>query len=160
MLVQKLRLRRGWSQEQLADVSGLSVRTIQRIERGQKPSLESQKALAAVFEVDLSHIQSPDQEAEMHGPASSAHEAQEALAFARVRRIKRLYAHLFVYVVVIGALSVVNLVGHPRVFWVIWPALGWGVGLAFHGLSAFNRIPFLNAEWEKRQVEKVLGRPL
>ena len=35
MLVQKLRLQRGWSQEQLAVVSGLSVRTIQRIERGQ-----------------------------------------------------------------------------------------------------------------------------
>ncbi len=38
MLVQKLRLQRGWSQEQLATVSGLSVRTIQRIERGQSAS--------------------------------------------------------------------------------------------------------------------------
>jgi len=41
MLVQKLRLQRGWSQEQLAIVSGLSVRTIQRIERGQSASLET-----------------------------------------------------------------------------------------------------------------------
>jgi len=43
MLIQKLRLQRGWSQEQLAELSGLSVRTIQRIERGQPASIESLK---------------------------------------------------------------------------------------------------------------------
>ena len=32
MHVQKLRLKKGWSQQQLADFSGLSVRTVQRIE--------------------------------------------------------------------------------------------------------------------------------
>ncbi len=50
MIIRKLRLQRGWSQEQLAELSGLSIRTIQRIERGQKPGLESLKSLAAVFE--------------------------------------------------------------------------------------------------------------
>ena len=39
MLVQKLGLQRGWSQEQLAELSGLSVRTIQRVKRGQPASL-------------------------------------------------------------------------------------------------------------------------
>jgi transcriptional regulator with XRE-family HTH domain len=34
MTLQKLRIQKGWSQEQLADLSGSSVRTIQRIERG------------------------------------------------------------------------------------------------------------------------------
>jgi transcriptional regulator with XRE-family HTH domain len=34
MTLQKLRIQKGWSQEQLADLSGLSVCTIQRIERG------------------------------------------------------------------------------------------------------------------------------
>lgn len=32
ILIQKLRLQHGWSQQQLADLSGLSVRTIQRLE--------------------------------------------------------------------------------------------------------------------------------
>src|SRR5205814_6188705 len=53
MLIQKLRLKRGWSQQQLADASGLSVRTIQRIENGAAASTESLKCLAAVFEVDF-----------------------------------------------------------------------------------------------------------
>jgi len=43
MIVRKLRLQRSWSQEYLADLSGLSTRTIQRIERGQKASPESLK---------------------------------------------------------------------------------------------------------------------
>ena len=54
MIVRKLRLRNGWSQDQLAELTGVTVRTIQRIERGHKPSLETAKALAAVFEVDHS----------------------------------------------------------------------------------------------------------
>jgi len=54
MLVKKLRRQRNWSQEQLAEMSGLSVRTVQRIESGNRASLETLKCLAAVFEVELS----------------------------------------------------------------------------------------------------------
>ena len=46
-----LRSARQWSQEQLADLSGLNLRTIQRLEAGAKVSTESLRALAAVFEV-------------------------------------------------------------------------------------------------------------
>ena len=59
MLVYKLRLQKGWSQEQLADLSGLSVRTIQRIENGQAASVESLKSLASVFEVDFNTLKEP-----------------------------------------------------------------------------------------------------
>lgn len=46
-----LRTARHWSQEQLADASGLNLRTIQRLEAGGNASTESIRALAAVFEV-------------------------------------------------------------------------------------------------------------
>ena len=46
-----LRTARQWSQEQLAQLSGLNLRTIQRLESGAKASIESLRALAAVFEV-------------------------------------------------------------------------------------------------------------
>ena len=74
MLVQKLRVQRGWSQEHLAELTGLSARTIQRIERGQKARLESLKAIAAVFEVDLSALREPD----MPTPATSQVSPEEA----------------------------------------------------------------------------------
>jgi len=57
MVIRNLRIERGWSQEQLAEISGVSTRTIQRIERGGKASLESLKCLAAVFETPISDLQ-------------------------------------------------------------------------------------------------------
>jgi transcriptional regulator with XRE-family HTH domain len=54
MILKQLRLSRLLSQEQLAQMSGLSVRTIQRIESGHSASLESLKCLASVLEVDIS----------------------------------------------------------------------------------------------------------
>lgn len=56
MTIQSRRLEKGWSQEQLAQLSGLSTRTVQRIESGQKPGLESLKCLAAVFETSISTL--------------------------------------------------------------------------------------------------------
>lgn len=156
MLVQKLRLQRGWSQEQLAEISGLSVRTIQRIERGQPGSLESCKALAAVFDIDLDRLR----ETSMDAAHPSELRADEALALAHVRKVKRFYIHLVQYVVVICVLAVVNVVTRPTYFWFIWPALGWGIGLFFHAAGVFDMIPFLGAEWERRSVERRLGRKL
>ena len=56
MLIQKLRLKRGWSQQQLAEAAGLSARTIQRVEAGHPASIETLKSIAAVFEVDFSTL--------------------------------------------------------------------------------------------------------
>ena len=49
--LRELRAARQWSQEQLAKLSGLNLRTIQRLESGARISTESLRALAAVFEV-------------------------------------------------------------------------------------------------------------
>jgi len=56
MILKELRISRHLSQEQLAQMSGLNVRTIQRIESGSKASIESLKCIAAVFEVDVSTL--------------------------------------------------------------------------------------------------------
>lgn len=47
----QLRKNRGWSQEKLAAISGLSTRTIQRIENDGNCSLDSKMALASAFEI-------------------------------------------------------------------------------------------------------------
>jgi transcriptional regulator with XRE-family HTH domain len=47
------RERRAWSQEHLAEVSGLALRTIQRVESTGNGSYETVKALAAVIECDV-----------------------------------------------------------------------------------------------------------
>ena len=156
MLIQKLRLQRGWSQEQLAELSGLSVRTIQRLERGQTASVESLKSLGAVFETDFSNLREPVMDSTMRHGVS----ADEALALARVRGIKSFYVHVAQYCLTVGVLAVANLVLYPRYLWIVWVALAWGIGLAFHGLRVFDKIPFLTGDWEQRRVEKYLGRRL
>lgn len=165
MQVQKLRLQRGWSQQQLAELSGLSVRTIQRIENGSAASTESLKSLASVFEIDFSTLSSepamPDTPTptspSTHTPSASQ---QEQLALLEVRKLKGFYLHLAQYVVVIAALCAINLLTTPHRLWFYWPALGWGIGILAHAAAIFSWLPFLGVDWEKRQVEKRLGRPL
>lgn len=55
-LVKKLRADKQWSQEQLAAACGLNLRTIQRLENTGNASIESVRALAAVFAVDASSL--------------------------------------------------------------------------------------------------------
>lgn len=57
MNIRELRKQKYWSQDQLAQMSGLSIRTIQRIERDQKAGLESLKALSAIFDIEISELQ-------------------------------------------------------------------------------------------------------
>ncbi len=179
MLVQKLRLQRGWSQEQLAELSGLSVRTIQRIERGLPASNETLKSLASVFEIDFSTLQATQEPAmtttlndtftppeptnlnqNPNPTTNTSVNADEEAAFRHVRKIRGFYSHLAKYVIVISGLAIFNFIKSPNHIWVMWPALGWGLAILFHGMRVFGTMPFMNADWEKRQVEKYLGRKL
>lgn len=54
--VKQLRSDKCWSQEHLALVSGISLRTVQRIENEGKCSLESKKALAAAFNLNVTEL--------------------------------------------------------------------------------------------------------
>ena len=156
MLVQKLRLQRGWSQQQLAELSGLNVRTIQRIEKGQEPSVESLKSLAAVFNVEFSTLK----EQGMDNVINESQSAEEILAFNQVRKLKGFYIHLAQYVLVIAVLTVINALTTPNRWWVQWVIMGWGIGVFFHWLQISERFGLFGSKWEKEQVEKRLGRKL
>ena len=56
MIIKRIRKQKGWSQEQLAALCGLSLRTIQRVEAGNKASLETLTSLASVLETDISKL--------------------------------------------------------------------------------------------------------
>lgn len=55
-LVLKLRNQNSWTQEELAIVSGLNLKTIQRIEKKASASLQSKKALASVFNINIQDL--------------------------------------------------------------------------------------------------------
>lgn len=186
MIVRKLRLQRGWSQAQLAELVGVTTRTIQRIEQGQAPSLETAKALASVFEVDLSTFQpeAPTMTPSTDRPASPADaDTQEALRQARMakefldpvpelkrdeqeamayaKRVKAFYEFLATWLVITPVFLVVFHDTHrATIVYIILGALG--IGVVIQGLLAFEivNLPFFGPGWERRLVEKRLRRKL
>ena len=152
MIVRKYRIDRGWSQETLAELSGLSVRTIQRVERGGRASLDSMTALANAFDVSINDLST---ETEMY--QQNAIDPREEQVLEHVRDIKGFYQHAIWYGVTNLILAVANLIWFPGQFWVLWCLLGWGLGLASHGLAVFEVFTLFDADWEKRQVAKRLG---
>jgi transcriptional regulator with XRE-family HTH domain len=60
-LILNLRKQRSWSQDELAVAAGLNLRTVQRIERSGSASLQSRKALAAAFNIDVNDLESPEE---------------------------------------------------------------------------------------------------
>ncbi len=154
MIIRKLRQERGWSQEQLSELSDLSVRTIQRIEGGQKPSMETLRALAAAFDTDVASLTTQASDTTSNALRSVA----EDEAIAHVRNIRHFYKHLITYLVVIGFLFGIDLISSPHSFWVQWPAMGWGIAVALQGLRTHGRLNFFGKEWEQRQIRKHMER--
>lgn len=73
--LKQLRESRCWSQQQLADMSGLSLRTVQRIEAKSVASQESIKCLGAVFDIQISELFAD--EALISNPASESPQQSE-----------------------------------------------------------------------------------
>ena len=59
--LKKLREGRGWSQQQLAEAAGISVRTVQRAERDGVASRETKICLAAALDVPHGELEAPEQ---------------------------------------------------------------------------------------------------
>lgn len=55
-LIKQLRNERGWTQQQLADICAISLRTVQRVEMQGVSSLETCKALAAAFVIEREQL--------------------------------------------------------------------------------------------------------
>ena len=166
MSIQKMRLKRGWSQQQLADASGLSARTIQRIESGHAGSVESLKSIAAVFEVHfltlketaMQHQTTKDETTK--NQTITAQTAQERIAFKQAQRLRGYYLHLIMYVVINAGCIAINLFTNPDQLWFVGLSLFWGLGLIVHTLTIFVLDKYFTGEWELAQVEKRLGRQL
>ena len=63
-------------------------------------------------------------------------EKERAFRKRQLRRKARFHRHLWSYIIVIGGLLMINAVT-PGPWWFQWPALGWGIGLAFNFKAAY-----------------------
>jgi transcriptional regulator with XRE-family HTH domain len=137
--IKKMRLERHWSQDQLAEMSGLSIRTIQRIENGENAGLESLKSLAAVFEINITDS---DKEQEME---------QIRKEEEYVQHVKGFYKFLAIAILslVVPFIIAVNDSSNWNIF--LWILLSWVVILGIYSLNVFD---FFGEEWKRKMINK------
>lgn len=147
--LKELRLSRHWSQEQLAELSGLSSRTIQRIEQGHKVDVGSIKLLAGALEMDVDDLLGPERMGQAHKEeVRSVARFNIALAAAIVFIVSKLILAIYsieegirawtgFVVATLGALILLSFIAEKN--------LGKGVTLSFmnkvFGRGFTNRTP-------------------
>lgn len=162
MSIRQRRTELGWTQEQLAQHSGLSARTVQRLEQGQAATLESLKCLAAVFETDVKSLMEEQDmtqrnETRNAGPNAIDHREREAIDY--VQNLKWFYIHLLLFAILNLGLLALNIAVSPGEWWVVFVILAWAAGLAVHAAYVFGAFGLFGAEWEQRQFRKRMGSP-
>ncbi|WP_203291625.1 helix-turn-helix domain-containing protein [Maricaulis parjimensis] len=163
MSICERRTERGWSQEDLALHTGLSPRTIQRIEAGRKPSLESLKALASVFETSVSELMKDDtmttttQTAAAPDAVPAELHIAEKEAIAYVQNLKAFHLHWISFLFVMPALYGINSLVSPDVPWWSWAGLAWGAALVFHAVIIFGLFGLFGTDWERREFHRRMG---
>ncbi|WP_343463692.1 helix-turn-helix domain-containing protein [Pantoea sp.] len=146
-----LRLARAWSQEQLAELSGLSVRTVQRIENGDKPSLETLSSLAAVFEMSVVDFSG------RNAPADDALDQQINEAKSKIAEEGRFYRSVITAVVVCTLLLILNHYTAPASVWSLWVAGIWCALLVIRGMRTFV-FRTLIVRWQQMRLRQMLRR--
>lgn len=89
---------------------------------------------------------------------------QYILAYKRVKRIKKFYVHVLVYVLVnlFLVFSDFDRNSNGAEMFLRWEtystALFWGIGLAAHGLSVFGRDLFFGSDWEENKIQEFMKK--
>ncbi len=116
MIIKNLRLENGWSQEKLAEITGLSLRTIQRVEKEDKASLESLNLLAKAFSLDIKQLQD---------------KLKNKTIETETKNKNNYKKKIIIFIAVNLLLIAINLSTNPEHLWFIYPLLGWGIPLFY-----------------------------
>jgi transcriptional regulator with XRE-family HTH domain len=136
--IKKMRLERHWSQDQLAEMSGLSIRTIHRIENGENAGLESLKSLAAVFEMN---IVDSDKKEEMEQIRKEEEYVQNVKGFYKLLAIAILS-------LIVPFILAVSDSSNWNVF--LWILLSWVVLIGIYSLNVFD---FFGDKWKRKLIQ-------
>ena len=123
--IKRWRQERQWSQEHLAHLAGIGLRTLQRVENGEPASSETLRALAAAYDVDVM--------------ALMVDEDAQALRTIRTRNAElrkgiqiSFWIHLASYGIGMVTFLGIGLAAGGDIFVMRAPMVWWTVGLAAH----------------------------
>ncbi|WIE72015.1 helix-turn-helix transcriptional regulator [Curtobacterium sp. MCJR17_020] len=110
MRIGELRRLRGWTQERLAEASGLAVRTVQRMESGSDASLESLSSVAAALEVPVRDLFVTDERESLEPGVRGLDERAEQQQVQR-DSVTRGWQYLYSGVGIVVTLGTIALIG-------------------------------------------------
>ncbi len=79
-------------------------------------------------------------------------------AVEKVEKIKEFYQNLITYLIFVPIFIFINLRFSPQFHWFYFPIIGWGIGVLFHGLEAYNYSLFLGKDWEDRKIRELMDK--
>ena len=63
--------------------------------------------------------------------------------------------HLVVYLAINIFLVIINISLTPEYHWVIWPVMGWGLGIIIHGINVHF---FTSSNFKDRMIQKEMDK--
>ncbi|WP_412061493.1 2TM domain-containing protein [Rubrivirga sp. IMCC45206] len=79
----------------------------------------------------------------------------ESDARKQARKERAFYGNLASFVLVMSFLTAINLLTSPDSLWVVWPFLGWGIGIGSQAISTFGHVR--RADWIERRAAELMG---
>jgi len=98
-------------------------------------------------------------------PSSEVDQDRHEAARRYVQQLRAFYVHAAVFAASMTIIFAVNLftnlsagiAGEWSAWWSVWALIGWGAGIAVHGLVVrLNRPSVASSTWEQRQIERML----
>ncbi|WP_081704145.1 helix-turn-helix domain-containing protein [Photorhabdus temperata] len=154
--IKELRQSRAWSQEQLAELSSLSVRTIQRLENGEKASLETLAAIASAFNIKVTDLYSPETDKITQEQAKSIDKKRDEIQ-QQVALEAKFYRHLVRFIITSIILLLINWVINYTISWSGIVIFILGVLLINRWLKTFFIHKYIN-RWKNKRTNKLINK--
>lgn len=136
MGLKNLRIKNSYSQEQLADLSSLSTRTIQRIEKENNASCESIKILADVFNLQISEMEACIKNTTINENITHEKSIKAKSFFQHLLNSKKTFRFFIINIFLI----ILNLSTNYQNLWFIYVLLAWGF---FHFYKRYEEYRYL-----------------
>lgn len=148
ILIASLRKTKGWTQEVLAEKSGISLRTIQRLESGQETSLDTLRLVAEALEVSISDLFKKDED-NTNKDEIERYSREVAVQMNRRKSDNELFkiGRVFFFIFIIFLSFVISLM--PK-------SIQGVAGITWVGilLTSFSIIKYIRLSWWELKLDK------
>ena len=136
--------------EQIKESSGIGLTNIV-----QRYSLLTKRNVFIEKSEDYFKVKLPMLSAKPQVSSTQPDDESEAYKRARkrVKEIKGFYSSLISYCIIIPFLIFINLYTSRGYYWFWYPALGWGVGLAFRAFKIFG----IGESWQEKKIREIMN---